>query len=161
MKKGTKKYGFTVGKTYPAVITSVKNDRVLFSVTNHDGERFSGGFFIHGQRINLHQVFRTGTEIPVVISQICNPAKTRCRLHLLVQPVELPVDSFIVRHPVGSVTTAVINSVYGSSMTVILAPNVVCTAKRMPHGRTNMKVACKIDRYNADRKKLSVRVFLS
>lgn len=94
--------------------------------------------------------------MPVTVAKICKPPKNYYGLCYIVTPVILPMDVYIANNPIGSVVAGKIYSIHGSTMTVMLAENVLVITKRSHHARTGEVVDCKIDNYH--RKKISLRV---
>lgn len=136
-----------------AVITKVKDDRILCTI---DGR--TAAWFAKGGNLNLHTIFRKGERIKVIIVKQCNHVLNSLGLFYIVKPQTLPIDTYAKQHPVGTVVNGTIERLQGAAMTVMLAPNVFCITRRCPHARTGQQVRCKIDKYNANQQYLSIRV---
>ncbi len=158
MKQGIILYGFAQGSVYQAAVSKIENDRVFFKIKNMYGETFLAAYFVTGGNMNLHQVFKKGNITEVTVISHCNPRKTHYGLHLLVSPKVLPADKYINTHAVGSIVKAKITSLQGSVMNLRLADNVYCSAKRCKKARTGTEICCKIERYNSNKRTISVKV---
>lgn len=160
MGKTSRKHGFETNKSYTAVVTKIMKDRIFFEIMNTHGEVFTVAYFITGGHINPFQIFRNGQRTFVTVLSLCNPEKNNCGITMLVVPDFLPVDDYIFEHPLGSTVDAVIEKVHGSTMTVMLAPNVYASTKRCKHAKSGLSIKCKIDNYRQRNKKLSLRVIV-
>lgn len=156
MGKTSRKHGFETGKSYIATVTKVQKDRVFFEMTNKFDDVLTVAYFITGGHINPFQIFQNGQETFVTVLSLCNPEKNG--ITMLVTPDYLPVDEYVFDHPLGSTVDAVIEKVHGSTMTVMLAPNVYALTKRCKHAKSGLSIKCKIDNYRQRNKKLSLRV---
>lgn len=156
MKKNERKYGFTCGKLYSAVVTKIENDRIFFEMENWEHDIFTAAYFITGGNINPFQIFKIGQEIKVRVISLCNQAKNNYGITMLVVPNELPVDRFIHKHPLGSTVLGTIHAINGPTVVIMLAPNVYCVTKRCKHAKTGMRVPCKIHNYRVSQKTLSI-----
>lgn len=156
MGKTARKNGFQTGKSYIATVTKVQKDRVFFEMINKFSEVFTVAYFITGGNINPFQIFQNGQETFVTVQSLCNPEKNG--ITMLVTPDYLPVDKYVFDHPIGTSVDGVIEKITGSTMTVMLAPNVYALTKRCKHAKTGQQVTCKIDNYRERSKKLSLRV---
>lgn len=150
--------GFRLNTTIEATVCRIQNDRVRFSVTNCFGEECDAWFYIHGERINPHQVFNSGMTISVRVMRISKDARRNNETIVEVRPEVLPVDTFLEKHPVGSMLLGRIEKIEGSGMLVCLAENVFCLVKRVKSARTGMQIMCELNRYNANRKVLFATV---
>lgn len=158
MKK-SRKYGFVQGNIYPALITNIKNDCIFFTMKERSsGEKIKAAYFIKGERINPHQIFKKGEEIPIRLIRHCNPKENSCGIAMLVCPEELPVDIYINKFPIGSIVNGRIQKLDGSTMTLELVPNVTCITKRCRNAQTGKYTDCRIEKYNPNKKSISVRI---
>ena len=153
-------HGFINGQTYPAVVTKIKDNRVFFNMQGRDGITLKAAYFINGHMINPHLVFAKGKNVPVILIRPLNFRKNALGIDFEVIPEMLPVDIFFLNYLINGVNTVdgVIHKINGATMIVELAPNVYATTKRCRHAHTFMKVRCKIDKYSARKRTLSVRV---
>ena len=158
MEHGIVRYGFSQGSVYQATVSKIENDRVFFKIKNPLGETFQAAYFVSGGKMNLHKVFKKGNLTEVAVVSHCNPSKTHYGLHLLVSPKILPADKYIDAHAVGSIVKATIESFQGSLMILRLADNVFCLVKRCKRAKTGKEIACKIERYNSNKRTISVKV---
>ncbi len=153
-----------IGASYNAVVTAVKKDRVIFTIERvlktKEGLKSieeKAAYFVHGEKINLHQIFSKGETVPVQILKICHPPKDSNWLTFIVRPEVLPADTYVQDHPVGTMAIGIIAAINGATMTIRLDKNVYALTKRNKHARTGNKVSCKIDGFRKG--KLSVRIF--
>ncbi len=150
--------GFRLNSTVEATVRCIKDDRVRFSVINVYGEECDAWYYIHGERINPHQVFKKGENIDVRVMSILKDGRSNPATVILVRPEELPVDLFLEEHPIGSRVTGKIIAIRDSSMIIRLAKNVHCMVKRRKQAKTGMWIDCLLNRYNANRKVLFATV---
>ena len=153
-------HGFVSGKTYSAVVTKIKDNRVFFSMQSKDGIVLKAAYFVNGHMINPHLVFAKGKNVPVILIRPLNFRKNALGIDFEVIPEMLPVDIFYLNYLINGVNTVdgVIHKINGATMIVELAPNVYATTKRCRHAHTFMKVCCKIDKYSARKRTLSVKI---
>lgn len=150
--------GFRLNSTVEATVRGIKDDRVCFSVINVYGEECKAWYYIHGEHINPHQVFKKGQSIDVRIMSILKDSRKNPETVILVRPETLPVDLFLEDHPIGSEVSGIIIAIRNSGMIIRLAENVHCMVKRCKHAKTGTLVACLLNRYNANRKVLFATV---
>lgn len=158
-----KRQEYRINASFPAIVSKIKDDRVFFNIvreikTKNGVQTVSetAAFFVKGQRFNPHKVFHKGQFVPVTVTKICKPPKNYYGLCYIVTPKILPIDIYIASNPIGSIVSGTINAIHGSTMTVMLAENVLVITKRSHHARTGEVVNCKIDNYR--RQRISLRV---
>ena len=150
--------GFLVGSniSYRAQVKSVKNDRVIFSVTNFHGEVFTGTYYLPARcRINPHLVFKSGAFWQVKVTKFSKKVREKedgsfTELNIEVNPLELPVDEFVKQHPPGSIVVGKIIRVIkkGTLFLVALAENVYCIVRRSCSHTVGTVVSCRITKYD-------------
>lgn len=147
-------YCFKAKQSYPAIVEKVFQNKVLFKIgLTADMKEFRyATYYVTGGNVNLFQIFTHKQFTTVTINKIFRNET------LTVIPNELPVDYFIAKHPLGSTVFGKIHAITGSTVVVMLAPNVFCVTKRCKHAKTGMSVKCKINNYRASQKALSVIV---
>ena len=152
------------GKSYSAVVTKVKDDRVFFEMeyfrftkNGIENSKKTGAFFIKQKNFNPHICFRCGEIVEVKVTKVFKPSENFYRLNYEVIPCSLPIDEFIKAHPIGTMVQGSIEAITGATMVICLAPNVYALTKRCKHARTGQIVDCKIDRFH--NQKISLRVF--
>lgn len=158
-----KRQTFKINSVFLAVVSKVKNDRILFEITRiisgKNGPQTIteiAAFFVKGHMFNPHLAFQKGQPVSVTVDKVCKPQKNYYGLSYLVTPVSLPADEFISLHPIGSMVSGTIIEIHGATMTVFLADNVTAVTKRCRHARSGKTVDCKIDNFR--RRKISLRV---
>ncbi len=154
MKKGFFRAGFRLKDTILAHVERVKDDRVLFYVLNQDGETCIAWYYVHGEHINLHQIFKKGDCVEVKVISIVKDNKKSLLTEIIVMPVTLPVDTFVAENPIGSDVIGTVTEINGGNMLIELAKNVFCLVKRVANSKTGMEVTCRLDRYNQNKKML-------
>ncbi len=150
--------GFLVGSnmSYQAQVKSVKNDRVIFSVTNVHGEVFTGTYYLPARcRINPHLVFKSGAFWQVKVIKFTKKLREKetssfIELNIEVDPLELPVDEFVRQHPPGSIVIGKIIKVIkkGTLFLVALAENVYCVVRHSYNHAVGKVVSCRITKYD-------------
>lgn len=140
-------------QTVSAIVKKVKDDRILFNIHG-----LNAAWFVHGGKLNLHTLYKKGEEVVVNIIKQCNYRQNASRLSYIVIPELLPVDVYAQTHPIGTTTSGTIDSINGSTMSVMLAENVFCITRRCRNARTGKTVSCKIEKYNSNQRYISIRV---
>lgn len=140
--------------TVSAIITKIQDDRILFNLNG-----FNAAWFVGGGNLNLHTMYSKGESVKVKIIKQCNSRQNTLRLSYIVIPEKLPVDNFVISHPVGTLTDGIIEKIHGATMTVVLAPNVSSITRRSSGARTGQQVQCKIEKYNPNKRYIAIRVF--
>ena len=120
--------GFKLNSVVRATVRCIKDDRVRFSVINSDGEEYvdaSGNpctawYYIHGEGINTHQVFKKNDVIEVKVLSILRDSIKHPETIILVKPEFLPVDYYLQSKPIGSIVEGKIIKVEKSGMTIEL-----------------------------------------
>lgn len=153
-KEALSVYSFDQKKNYPAVVTKISHDRVIFNIFLDSDMRLSqtATFYVTTGNINLFQIFRIGQKTSVEVKEIFRQEE------LVVIPNTLPIDDFIKKNPIGSRVKGVITAVTGSTMMVSFGKNISCITKRCKHAKNKLEVICKISHYNPKKKSLSVVV---
>ena len=156
--------GFLVGSDIPyqAQVKSVKDDRVIFSVTNPHNEVFTGTYYLPARcRINPHLVFTSGAFWQVKVTKFTKKLREKeassfIELNIEVDPLGLPVDEFVKQHPPGSIVVGKIVRVIkkGTLFLVALAENVYCVVRRSYNHAVGKIVCCKITKYDNEHKAL-------
>lgn len=158
MKKETKRYGFCQGHTYPAIVKKVKKDRVFFTLTNNDGEEFEGIYYIHGELINPFTVFKAGEEIRITLLKLNKDNRLYCGANWIVEPEMLPIDIYVLNHPLGTLVTGIIETIKDNKIIISLDNNVRAIVKRFKNAHTGQEITCQIERYNENKRYLILRV---
>jgi len=158
MKKEFFRAGFRLKDIILAHVERVKDDRVLFYVLNQNGESCIAWYYVHGEHINLHQIFKKGDIVNVKIISIVKDGKKSEQTEVIVAPVTLPVDTYVAENPIGSDVTGTVTKINGDNMLIELAKNVFCLVKRAANFKTGMAVTCRLNRYNENKKTLFAAV---
>ncbi len=153
-------HGFNVRSFYTAQVKSIKNDRVKFFIKNCYGDIYEAAYYIHSGNINPFTIFKTGQFCDVKILQIQKDLRCPHGAKLELLPLTMPIDIFAEQHPPGSIVIGTVIEIIknGAYMLVALAKNVFCIVKRCKKAFTGMSVNCKIKKYNANRKALSIQL---
>ena len=160
MKKNeSRRYGFCQGHTYPAIVKRVKKDRVFFTLTNNDGEEYEAVYYIHGELINPFTAFKTGEEVRITLLKLNKDTHLYCGARWVVEPEMLPIDVYILNHPLGSIVNGVIDAIKGNQVIISLDNNVKATVKRFRNAHTGQTVTCQIEKYNTNKRYLAIKVY--
>ncbi len=154
MKKEFFRAGFRLKDTSLARVEKVKDDRVMFCLINQDGEICTAWYYVHGEHINTHQVFKKGDIIEVKIISIVKDSKKSEQTEIIVTPITFPIDTFVAENPIGSDVTGTVTEINGGKMLIELAKNVFCLVKRVANSKTGTEVTCRLNRYNENKKLL-------
>ena len=155
----SKRYGFCQGHTYPAIVKKVKKDRVFFTLRNNDEEEYEAIYYIHGELINPFTAFKTGEEIRITLLKLNKDNRLYCGARWIVEPEMLPIDIYVLNHPLGTVVTGIIEAIKGNQVIISLDSNVKAIVKRFKNAHTGQEVTCQIEKYNAHKRYLAVRVY--
>ncbi len=153
-----RRFGFCQGQTYPAIVKKVKKDRVFFTLTNSSQEQYEAVYYIHGEGFNPFHFFKNETEIEISLLRFHADRRLYCGVSIEVKPLHLPLDAYILKHPIGSIVTGIVEKIKGDKVILRLDQFTTAIVKRFKEAKIGESILCTIERVNEKKHCIFVRV---